>query len=109
MEGENFVSLKGKIQWAKSKTVGEKNSKLFQATLVMPIGEREQYQKIAGWHSVAENLDVLPPNAFIHVHGHIESRSYDGKCKHCNGVDKKYWTEVVVDNFVMLGDGDTNG
>ena len=103
MEGENFVSLKGQIQWPELKTVGEKNSKLFKGKLAIPIGDRSQYIKIAGWNSVAEGLIDVPKDTFIHIHGHIEERSYDGACKHCKGQEKKYWTEVVVDNFQQLG------
>lgn len=102
MDGENFVSLKGTIQWPELKTVGQNNTPLFKGKLVIPIGDKAQYLKIAGWNAVAEGLGALPKDAFIHIHGHIEERSYDGACKHCNGQEKKYWTEVVVDNFTPL-------
>ena len=102
MDGENFVSLKGTIQWPELKTVGQNNTKLFKGKLVIPIGEKAQYLKIAGWNNIAEGLGDLPKDAFIHIHGHVEERSYDGACKHCKGQDKKYWTEVVVDNFTQL-------
>ena len=102
MEGENFVNLKGTIQWPELKTVGEKNSSLFKGKLAIPIEGRSQYLKIAAWNQIAEGLAALPKDAFVHIHGHIEERSYDGSCKHCNGQEKKYWTEVVVDNFVQL-------
>jgi hypothetical protein len=102
MNGENFVSLKGTIQWPELKTVGENNSKLFKGKLVIPIGDKSQYIKISAWNSMAEGLGDVPKNSFVHIHGHIEERSYDGSCKHCKGQEKKYWTEVVVDNFTVL-------
>lgn len=101
MEGENFVSLKGTIQWPEVKEVGD-NNKLFKGKLAIPLGDKKQYVKIAAWGNLAEGLSVLDKNAFIHIHGHIEERSYDGACKYCKGVDKKFWTEVVVDNFIQL-------
>jgi hypothetical protein len=101
MDGENFVRLRGRIVYPELKTVGQNNSKLFKGKLAIPIAERNQWLKIAAWNSVAEGLAALDDNAFVKIHGHIEERSYDGKCKHCNGQDKKYWTEVVVDNFVV--------
>lgn len=104
MEGENFVRLRGKILYPELKTVGQHNSKLFKGKLAIPIAgqqDRNQWLKIAAWNSVAEGLGALQEGTFVKLHGHIEERSYDGKCKHCSGYDKKYWTEVVVDNFVI--------
>lgn len=103
MKGENFVSLKGTIQWPELKTVGQNNTPLFKGKLAIPFGDdKSQYLKIAAWNDLAEGLNALPKDAFIHIHGHIEERSYDGSCKHCKGLEKKYWTEVIVDNFVRL-------
>ena len=102
MKGENFVSLKGTIQWPELKRVGQNNTSLFKAKLVIPIGDRSQYIKIAAWAETAEAMAAVEKDVFIHIHGHIEERSYDGSCKHCKGAEKKYWTEVVVDNFVPL-------
>jgi hypothetical protein len=103
MTGENFVRLKGKIVYPELKTVGANNSKLFKGKLAIPINgndDKFQYVKIAAWESVAAGLGSLSSNTFIKVDGHIEERSYDGKCKHCNGMEKKYWTEVIIDNYV---------
>ena len=102
MDGENFVSLKGSIAWPELKTVGERNAKLFKGKLIIPIGERKQYLKIAAWDDVAEALYELPKDSFINIHGHIEERSYNGSCKKCGEAEKKYWTEVVVDNFAII-------
>ena len=102
MDGENFVSLKGKVLNLNLKTVGNFNSKLVNGKISIPIGDKAQHIKISAWGDIAEELSILPKNNFIHMHGHIEERSYDGNCRHCNGSEKKYWTEVVVDNFVIL-------
>ena len=109
MKGENFVSLIGKVVWPDFKTVGERNSKLFKAKLAIPIVNNPgkfQYIKIAGWNAMAEALNDVIEEQYIKLHGHIEERSYDGKCKHCNGFDKKYWTEVIVDNFIIVEESD---
>lgn len=102
MQGENFVSLKGTLQWPELRQVGQNNTSLFKAKLAIPISDKAQYLKIAAWNDTAERLSEVPKNAMIHIHGHIEERSYDGACKHCKGQEKKYWTEVVVDNFTIL-------
>jgi len=108
MEGTNFVELKGKVIYPSFKTVGSNNSKLFKGKLAIPVGDAEggrfQYIKIAAWNNLAELMNDLPQDAFVKVHGHIEERSYDGKCKHCGGAEKKYWTEVLVDNFIQVKD-----
>lgn len=103
MAGENFVILKGYIQYPNLKTVGTNNTSLFNAKLAIPTQDgKKQYIKIAGWGSIAEALNEVPNEMWIKVNGHIEERSYDGKCKHCAGFDKKYWTNVVVDNFMIV-------
>jgi len=105
MEGENFVSLKGKISWPDYKLVGQNETPLFKAKLGIDTGNGVQYIKISAWSSLAEALSMIEKDAYIHIHGHIEERTYDGACKHCKGLDKKYWTEVVVDNFQPIKGG----
>lgn len=104
MIGENFVSLTGKIERGNLKEVGVNNTSLFNCTLMIPTEKegRSQYIKLSAWSAVAEALKVVPAQSFVKVHGHIEERSYDGKCRHCGGFDKKYWTSVVVSNFVIV-------
>jgi single-stranded DNA-binding protein len=104
MQGENFVRLQGRLVSPSLKTVGQNNSSLFKARLAIPVGDdgkRNQWIKVAAWAAIAEGLGELSENTFVKIHGHIEERSYDGKCRHCNGFEKKYWTEVVIDNFVV--------
>lgn len=104
MEGSNFVELVGKVAYPDFKTVPG-GSKLFKAKLAIPLNEgRFQYIKIAGWNTIAEALGELPENTFIKIHGHIEERRYEGKCKNCGGAEYKYWTEVLVDNFVVVNE-----
>ena len=103
MIGENFVSLTGKIEYPKLKTVGVNNNKLLNGRLAIPTERgNNQYIKIAAWGTTAEALAEVGKDLFVKVHGHIEERSYDGKCRHCGGFEKKYWTNVVVDNFVVV-------
>lgn len=103
MIGENFVSLTGKITYPNLKTVGMNNNSLLNAKLAIPTGNgKNQYIKIAAWGPTAEALAELSEETFIKLHGHIEERSYDGKCRHCKGYSKTYWTNVVVDNFIIV-------
>lgn len=103
MIGENFVSLTGKVTYPNLKTVGMNNNSLLNAKLAISDGKgRNQYIKIAAWGSTAEAISGLSKDTYIKVHGHIEERSYDGKCRHCSGFSKVYWTNVVVDNFIVV-------
>lgn len=106
MIGENFVTLTGKITYPSLKRVGQNNNSLFNAKLAIPAQKDSNYQyiKITAWGSMGEAMNDVPSGSFVKVHGHIEERSYDGKCRHCGGFDKKYWTNVIVDNFVQMED-----
>ena len=104
MEGENFVRLKGIIKNPDVKMVGEYNSTLFKARLAVPAVDSKGYQyiKISSF-KCADALGELPHGTFVEVHGHIEERDYPGQCRHCGGYDKKFWTEVQVDYFKVIG------
>lgn len=101
--GENFVKLKGKLTKSSTKVVGD-NSKLFKGVLAIPANfpnNGTQYIKISSF-GCAEELDAAGNGSFVEILGHIEEQSYNGKCKHCGGFDKKYWTEVSVDYFKVI-------
>lgn len=105
MDGENFVCLKGKLTKKQIKEVGANNSKLFNGSIAIPVvgyKNKFQYIKVAAWYSVAEALYELGSGVFIKIHGHIEEKSYNDKCRYCNGPQKKYWTEVIIDNFIKM-------
>jgi hypothetical protein len=101
--GENFVRLRGEITKPNTKIVGD-NSKVFNGVLAIPANYPDtgsQYIKISSFRC-ADGLSELQEGTFVEIHGHIEERSYDGKCRHCGGFDKKYWTEVSVDYFKII-------
>ena len=105
MIGENFVSLTGRVEWPNLKTVGMNNNSLLNAKIAIPTGNgKHQYVKVAAWGAMAEAISELPKDTFIKLHGHIEERSYDGKCRHCSGYSKVFWTNVVIDNFIVMED-----
>lgn len=101
--GENFVLLVGKITYPSFKEL-DNGGFMFKARLAIPIPEsaqQYQYVKVAAWGNLAEDLSLLPKNTFIRLHGHIEESSYNSECKFCKCSDKKYWTEVIIDNFII--------
>lgn len=101
MIGENFVKLVGKVVYPNFKEFSGTN-KLLKGKIAIPIDGGMQYIKFSAWNSLAEDIFSLKANTFIKIHGHIEERSYSGNCRYCGGSDKKFWTEVVIDNFVIL-------
>ncbi len=109
MVGENFVTLVGTVSRGTYKEVGQFNTGLFKGSMAIPtVKGTNQYLKIAAWADMAEALRDTDSSATIKVHGHIEESSYDGKCRHCQGPEKKYWTEVIVDNFMIVPEGVEN-
>lgn len=105
MVGENFVTLTGYITRPNFKIVGQNNTPLFKGSMSIPTAKgSNQFLKIAGWGEIAESLRDTGSQVMIKAHGHIEESSYDGKCRHCGGAEKKYWTEVVIDNFIPVAE-----
>ena len=104
MSGENFVILKGKLKYTNIKTIGQYNSNKFSAKLAVPSptpGTNPQYVKIAAFGVLADAMNQVGKDNTVKIHGHIEEQHYDGRCRHCGGYDRKYWTEVLVDNFIV--------
>lgn len=101
--GENYVKLVGTIVYPSLKEFGDNNF-LFKGKVGVPAQDekgRFQYVKISAWGSIAEALNNVPMRTTVSILGHIEERSYMSTCRHCGGPEKKFWTEVVVDNFVI--------
>lgn len=106
VNGENYVKLVGKIVYPDLKEIGDNNF-LFKGKISIPTQDehqRFQYIKIAAWGNLAEALGKVSSQSFVSVLGHIEERSYNATCRHCGGPDKKFWTEVRVDNFVIINE-----
>jgi len=102
--GQNFVQLEGELMWPEFKATA--TGKLFcKFKVAIPFELRDgnvvkSYIKCAAWEIVAEALQAVEQGSWLKVTGRVNERSYDGKCKHCHSAEKKYWTEVVIDNFV---------
>lgn len=111
MEGINFVKLKGFLSNPKPATTANGYSR-FTARVAVPVvyekaGETHEIMishNICAWGATAEGLGELAVDTPIEVTGHINTRSYKGRCKSCSAEEKKYWTEVQVNNFVVCFD-----
>ena len=107
MVGENFVILVGKITKPNFKELDNDNY-MFKARLAIPTNEEDvqyekfQYVKVGAWGGLAEDLGILPEHTYIRIHGHIEESSYDSECRYCKSPEKKYWTEVIIDNYILV-------
>ena len=63
------------------------------------LQERTEWHNIVAWKKLAEICgEWLKKGKKIYVEGRIQTRSYDDK----NTGAKKYMTEIVADNIIML-------
>lgn len=98
--GENIVKLVGKITYREANIYNDSLS--FKCKLAIPINDKFQYVKVSAWGKLAEALAELPNGTYIKIFGHIEETSFETKCKYCQGPSRVYWTNVAVDNFIVL-------
>jgi single-strand DNA-binding protein len=67
--------------------------------------ERTEWHNIVAWKKLAEICgEWLKKGKKVYIEGRIQTRSYDDK----NTGTKRYTTEIVADNLIML-DGKPNG
>lgn len=67
--------------------------------------ENTEWHNIVAWRSQAEFAEkFLKKGKLIYIEGKIKSRSWDDK----DGV-KRYTTEIIVDNFMILDKIERNG
>jgi single-strand DNA-binding protein len=65
------------------------------------LTERTEWHNVVTWRKLAEvAAQYLKKGQKVYIEGSIRNRNYDDK----NGV-KRYITEIVVDNLIMLGAG----
>jgi single-strand DNA-binding protein len=73
------------------------------------LQERTEWHNIVAWRKLAEICgEWLKKGKKVYIEGRIQTRSYDDK----NTGAKKYITEIVADNMIMLdgrgGTGESN-
>ena len=63
------------------------------------LQERTEWHNIVAWRKLAEICgEWLKKGKKVYIEGRIQTRSYDDK----NTGTKKYMTEIVADNMIML-------
>ena len=80
---------------------------LFKCKLAIPAppsGNDTQYVGVSVWGDKAEQLEDIPEGVYIKVQGHLEKHSFKTNCRYCNGPTTVYWTDVVIDNFITVGE-----
>ena len=104
--GENFIKLQGKIT-RKKITKYDNGGVMFKCNLAIPapgLPNKYQYIGVSVWGEMAESLGDVKDGTYIKVLGHLEKISFDSKCKYCNGSTTIYWTNVAIDNYIIIGD-----
>lgn len=113
MDGNNFVELVGFLKYPQLRETRNGNFH-FQGKVAVPFSytdrqtkelkEGSKYVKISAWGDLAQDLSNLAEDTPLKVHGLFNERSYDGSCKSCGAAEKKYWTDVLVNNYVVMGE-----
>jgi len=111
MDGNNFVELVGFLTNPELRETHNGNHH-FQGKIAVPFSymdkatnqkkEGSKYIKVSAWGGLAQELASVPEGTALKVHGGFNERSYDGACKSCAAPEKKYWTDVLVNNFVVV-------
>jgi len=109
MQGNNFVELAGFLKYPELSETRNGNYR-FQGKVAIPFSyvekatgetkEGTRYVKISAWGDTAQDLGALKDGTSVRVQGVFNERSYDGNCKSCGAQEKKYWTDVLVSNFL---------
>ncbi len=64
--------------------------------------ERTEWHNIVAWRKLAEICsEYLKKGKKVYIEGRIQTRSYDDK----NTGQKRYMTEIIADNMIMLDGG----
>ncbi len=111
MQPKNDVVLEGFLKFPELRET--KNGHVqFQGKVAVPFsykdkatGEQKEgsrYVKISAWSDLAHQLGAVTDGTPVRVQGTFNDRSYDGNCKDCGSLQKKNWTDVLVNNFVLV-------
>lgn len=104
MEGLQLVILKGYLKDPVVRKVGPFDGHLFTGTISIPASDNEgrcQYLKVSSF-SCAEELDEVKEGSFLRVEGHLEINTSPIPCQKCGHNKTQYFTNIVIDNFVVL-------
>jgi len=111
VDGSNFVELVGVIKDTEVKEV-RGGYTLFKGKVEIPFtytekatGDSKQgsnYFNIVAWNELATELGGLEEGSHVRVQGSLQTKSYASNCKSCSTEEKKYWTDILVNNFVEL-------
>jgi hypothetical protein len=107
--GNNYIELEGVLRYPSYIDIKEGFYK-FQAKLDVPMvydfddGStvlNNTLVKVSCFGDLADSLSLVSEGSVIKVTGVLQERSYMGNCRSCGITDRKYWTDVLVDNFVV--------
>ncbi len=100
-EGINRFFLRGSVKWPELKEVGESNTPLYHAKVVVPFYRDEalkhSYIRITAWNDLAEALNASPEVTVVEVSAHIQERTWTNP----QG-QKRIFTDAVVTNYVTV-------
>lgn len=111
MRGRNEVVLEGFLRFPELKETKNNNFQ-FVGKVAVPFNytdkqtgeqkEGQKYIKISAWGDTAQGLASLDDGTPLRVTGYFNDRAYDGSCKECGSLQKKNWTDVSVNNYLVI-------
>jgi single-stranded DNA-binding protein len=110
MNDRNFVEVTGKLAYPEYKETSNGYPRFTGKVIVTKQGtdrdgndySSKDFVRIVAWGDLARTMQELEENSRLNVTGRLSDRSYTGQCKACGADQKRFWYEVVVDNYTVV-------
>lgn len=110
--GRNFVEIQGEMSYIKFSYIGDGVPK-FSGKVGVPIKhtsrdgaeyESKTYIKVVAYGTMASALvaEGICDGMWVRIQGNIQEHSYESKCSSCEAPSRRYWTEVLINNFIVV-------
>lgn len=111
MEGMNSVKMSGFLMYPKLTTTAGGFAR-FTGRIAIPVRfmrggqehETRLYHNLIAWGATAEAMGELVSEVPIQIDGTLNTKKYQTPCKSCGSSSDKYWTEIQVNNFIIVSD-----
>jgi len=107
----NLVILTGKLKYGELSKVANEYSRFTGKIEVQKCAEDlggtslrkgTDLVGICAWGDLADALGEVQNGVRVQITGTLVSRVYSSPCQSCGTPTKKYWYEVLVDNFIKV-------
>lgn len=110
MADVNHVEMTGKLAYPEYKETANGYPRFSGKLIITKKGsdrdgnayESKDFVRIVAWGDLALTMQDLVENSRLSVTGRLSDRSYTGQCKGCGCDQKRFWYEVVIDNYTVV-------